>query len=92
MFIFQCEFVGENDMSRKINLKPNLVISVRIEVDMSNMLHDIAALESINSGQHITVQELIRNALNYVYSDNERLRECFRRSRTAINRRVKYNT
>lgn len=76
-------------MGRRPVLEENFVVSARIEKSMYHMLQDIAALETINSGRKITVQELLRNALNYVYSDNERLRECFRRARTHVNRRFK---
>lgn len=57
------------------------VVSVRIDKKLHAMLKDIAALESSYTGRLVTAQQLIRNALQYVYSDNERLRECFRRSR-----------
>lgn len=76
-------------MARPNTLNENLVISARIEKEMYQMLHDIAALESINTGGKVTVQELIRNALKFVYNDNERLRECFRRSRSHISKRIK---
>lgn len=76
-------------MARPTMLEENTVVSARIEMDMYQMLHDIAALETINTGKKTSVQELIRNALKYVYSDNERLRECFRRSRGHITKRFK---
>lgn len=76
-------------MARKNHLDENLVISTRIEKEMYQMLNDIAALETINSGKKVTVQELIRNALEYVYTDNERLRESFKRSRAHIIKRIK---
>jgi len=74
-------------MARLKSLEDNQVVSARIETSMYNMLVDIAALEALNSGRVVTVQELIRNALNYVYKDNERLRECFKRSRSHITKR-----
>lgn len=76
-------------MARPCSLNENMVVSVRIETEMYQLLHDIAALESINSGRKVSFQELIRNALNFVYTDNERLRECFRRSRAHITKRFK---
>ncbi len=76
-------------MARPKLLDDNLVISTRIEKEMYQTLHDIAALESINTGKKVTVQDLIRNSLKYVYSDNERLRECFRRSRAHMTKRFK---
>jgi hypothetical protein len=63
------------------------IVSVRMTKNMYVLLKDIAGLESIQTGNIISVQELIRNALSYVYSDNERLRECFRRSRRNLHNR-----
>lgn len=76
-------------MARPNFLDDNLVVSARIEKEMYHTLHDIAALETISTGRKVTVQELIRGALQFVYSDNERLRESFRRSRSHINKRNK---
>lgn len=76
-------------MARPVLLEDSFVVSARIEKRMYDMLHDIAALESINSGRKVSVQELIRNALNYVYTDNERLRESFRRSRSHISKKFR---
>ena len=76
-------------MSRPTVLEENLVVSARIEKSMYQMLHDIASLESINSGRKVTIQELIRNSLKYTYEDNERLRECFKKSRSHITKRIK---
>ena len=74
-------------MARPKTLDPSLVISTRLEKSTYSMLNDIAALETMNTGRQVTVQELIRNAIRFVYSDNERLRECFRRSRYYRNNR-----
>ena len=76
-------------MARPTALPPNVVISTRIEKDMYQTMHDIAALETLHTGRTVSVQELIRNAIHYVYSDNERLRESFRRSRAYARVRVK---
>jgi hypothetical protein len=76
-------------MGRRKSLEDNTVVSARIEKSMYDVLHDIAALETINSGKVVTIQELIRNALDFVYSDNERLRECFRRTRAHLHNRSK---
>ena len=76
-------------MARPQLLDDNVVVSARIEKSTYQMLHDIAALETLNTGGKVTVQELIRNALKYVYCDNDRLRECFRRSRSHISKRIK---
>jgi hypothetical protein len=74
-------------MARPQMLEENVVISTRIEKEMYQMLHDIAAIETMTSGKYVGVQELIRNALSFVYKDGERLRECFRRSRSVLTKR-----
>jgi hypothetical protein len=74
-------------MARPTLFKNSKVISTRLESDFYQILQEIAALETINTGRVVTCQELIRNALKFVYSDNERLRECFRRSREHITKR-----
>ena len=61
-------------MGRKTVLKESLIVSCRIEGDEYQKLRDIAALESLSTGKTVTVQSLIRDAVRYVYSDNERLR------------------
>jgi hypothetical protein len=76
-------------MSRPTVLEENLVVSARIEKSMYQMLHDIASLESINTGRKVTIQELIRNSIKYTYENNERLRECFKKSRSHITKRIK---
>ena len=76
-------------MARPNSLDENLVVSARIEKSTYELMREIAALETINTGRVVTIQELIRDALKYVYVDNERLRECFRRSRSHITKRFK---
>ncbi len=76
-------------MARRNFLNDALVVSCKIEKDMLNTLQDLAALESLHTGRTVSVQELIRNALTYVYTDNERLREAFRRSRAHVSKRLK---
>lgn len=71
-------------------LKEATVVSARVELDMYEILQEISRLESNNTGKIVSIQELIRNALDYVYRDNERLRECFRRSRAHIVKRKKW--
>lgn len=87
IIIFIC--LQEVYMARPNLLNDSVVISTRIEREMDQMLSDIAALETISTGRKVTKQELMRNAINFVYSDNERLRECFRRSRSHISKRFK---
>jgi len=76
-------------MARPKSLGETMVVSVRMTTDMYSMLQDIAALETINTGRTVAMQELIRGALEFVYSDNERLRESFRRSRSHVTKRFK---
>jgi hypothetical protein len=75
-------------MARPPVLKDSMVVSVRLEREIYDQLKDIAALETINTDRSVTPQELIRNALKFVYSDNEKLRECFRRSRAHIAKKM----
>lgn len=74
-------------MARPSSFKNSIVVSTRFEADDYQKVQDIAALKSIETGRKITAQELIREAVNYVYGDNEILRECFRRSREHITKR-----
>lgn len=74
---------------RKPLFKRTLVVSTRIDADEYQRVQEIAALETINTGRLVTAQELIRDAITFVYGDNERLRECFRRTRQKIQKRHK---
>ena len=76
-------------MSRKSDFKKTLVVSVRIEEEDYLRVKEIADIESYKVGKYISAQDLIRDAINYVYSDNERLRECFRRTRSIMTKRIK---
>lgn len=76
-------------MARPNSLGETMVVSVRMTTEMYSMLQDIAALETINTGRIVSMQELFRGALEFVYSDNERLRESFRRSRSHVTKRTK---
>lgn len=67
------------------------VISTRLEFEFHQQLKDIAALETSVTGKYISVQELIRDALNFVYKDGEKMRECFRRSRMGKSNRKRRN-
>ena len=76
-------------MGRKALMKDSVVVSVRFDIDEYKRMQDIAALESINSGQCIPVVQLIRQAVHFTYSDNEKLREVFRRNRNPYTRKFK---
>lgn len=76
---------------RPKKFKNSILISARLDFEQHQQLKDIADLESTHTGRQVTMQDLIRNAIKFVYEDNERLRECFRRSRAHINRRIRRN-
>lgn len=76
-------------MVRPITIVDSKVLSVRIDGATYEMLQDLAAMESINSGRSVTIGELIRSAAYFVYTDNDRLREAFRRSRVSVHREFK---
>lgn len=68
--------------------KDSVVVSVRFEESEYDRVREIAALESLHSGKIVTANELIRDAVAFVYGENEKLRECFKRSRSHITRRM----
>jgi hypothetical protein len=76
-------------MARPMSMGENMVVSVRIEKETYSMLQELASLESLHAGRTVSVNDLIRKAINFTYSDNERLRECFRKTRTHINKIMK---
>jgi hypothetical protein len=76
-------------MGRPRSFKNYMVVSIRFEMEEYTNVQEIAQLESNNTGKKVSTQELIRDAVRYVYGDNERLRECFRRTREAAARRYK---
>lgn len=63
------------------------VVSFRIPRRLMEVIRDIAQLETITIGKPIYSQKLMREALDYVFTDNERLRDCFRRSRISSARK-----
>lgn len=75
-------------MARTSVFDSSLVVSTRFEEKDYRHIQEIAALESSYSGRKVTAQDLIRNACKFCYEDGERLRECFRRAREHINKRV----
>jgi len=76
-------------MAKQKKFENSKVISVRFEAQEYETYRELAALESITTGRDISVLDLIRDACRFVYGDNERLRESFRRSRAHINSRIK---
>lgn len=76
-------------MARPVKIQDSITVSVRIESAMYEILKEISALETLATGKVISTNQLIRDCLEFMYSDNERMRECFRRSRTIQNKRYK---
>ena len=74
-------------MARPIKVPNGIVVSIRFPEETWERVKDIAAIETSATGILVTVHELVRNAVTFVYSDNERLRECFRRSREKSSKR-----
>jgi hypothetical protein len=67
-------------------VKEAMIVSIRFEMSEYLKVQEIAALESLVQGKKIFTHDLIREAVKFTYSDNERLRECFRRSRVMSSR------
>jgi len=68
---------------RPRKIKDCTIVSVHVAQKDWDQIKDLATAESIHTGMVISGQELIRHAIKFTYGDNERLRECFRRSRAA---------
>lgn len=68
-------------MGPKVVIKDHTLVNLRIEKVKWHEIMQIAALESSYVGKTISGQDLIRDALTFVYGDNERLRYCFKRIR-----------
>jgi hypothetical protein len=64
------------------------VVSMRFDHEAYERIKEIASLESVYSGKNVTAAELIRQACNFVFEDNERLRESFRRARTHLHKKA----
>lgn len=72
---------------RPKGFKKSITVSIKFEEAEFEKVKDIAALETLNTGRIVSAHQLIRDAVSFVYGDNERLRECFRRSRAHITKR-----
>lgn len=66
-----------------------VTISVRLEEETYELLKELAAIESLNGSRIVSVLDLIRQSIDYVYLDNERMRECFRMTRYRRNKWLK---
>jgi len=69
-------------MARHKTVLDPIHVTIRIDGKLYRTIQEIAAIESICRRRKHTVAELIRDALDFVYRDNEKMRECFRRCRT----------
>lgn len=66
------------------------VMSIKLDKQTWLRLQDLAAAESAIRGETVTTHALIRNAIEFVYDDNERLRELFRRTRIIARTRASF--
>lgn len=73
-------------MARPVKIKDGKEVVIRFAAEDYERVRDIAALETARTGKLVTTPELIRQAVKFVYDDNERLRENFRRSRESTAR------
>jgi hypothetical protein len=76
-------------MARPREIIDQVVRSIKFEQDDYRMLRDIATLETLRGGKVVSTHALVREAIKFVYGDNERLRECFRRARLGVTSRKK---
>jgi hypothetical protein len=69
---------------------PNAMIKINLYIEKQEYerLKEIARVESIAHGKPIGALFLIREAVNYIYRDEMRLRDMFRRYRTRSVRRL----
>ncbi len=63
------------------------IVNIRFDYDSYERIKEIARLETVYSGRVITACELVRQACNFVFEDNERLRESFRRARSHLHKK-----
>lgn len=66
---------------RKSIFSEDVLKNVRFEKQQLETIQEISALQSMYTGRMVSPSELIRDAVSFVFGDNERMRECFRRSR-----------
>jgi len=78
-------------MARNKEIDNSMTLSIRFNRDLWNMIQQIAVLESERAHKLISGHELIRRAVEFMYDDNERMRECFKRTRkTPTRKRINY--
>lgn len=78
--------MSKRPIGRPKLFKSDCVVSLRLETDAYGLVKEVAAYESIYRGKQISALELIRQAIKYVFEDNERLRDCFKRSRRHLHK------
>lgn len=71
-------------MGRRKEIPNEIVVTLRVNSEDYELVREIAALETNLRGKYTSAHELIRDAIRFVYKDNERMRECFRRSRSSV--------
>ena len=74
-------------MARKTKFSKQTVASIRFEEELYTLMIDLAHLETVRTGSVVTASQLVREACSFVYEDNDRLRECFRRARSSARRK-----
>lgn len=72
-------------MVRPKKLKQTVLVTARIELEVYEVMKELAELETIRTGNVTSIQELIRNSVRFMYMDNDRLRETFRKTRERWN-------
>ncbi len=68
-------------MARPVTIKDSEIVRLRISGAHYLMLKDLAGLETAYRQKLCSIQDLIRMAVEFTFDSNERLRECFTRSR-----------
>ncbi len=66
---------------RPIKIVNPITVNIRMSQQEYEKVKEIAALETIAQRKVISTHELIRRAVEFVYGDNERMREAFRRAK-----------
>lgn len=68
-------------MPRPKEFVDEVVISIHMERSLLELVQEVASAESSYTGKRVAATQLMRHAVKYVFDDNERMREAFRRSR-----------
>ena len=71
----------EKKTRKKRGRKEFLVMRIRLYKDQYEHVRGVAQMETLLKGKYVSANTLIRNAVTFVYTDNERLRDMFRREK-----------